>query len=155
MVDYVDILVDVVGFVAGLLVSIALVPQIYRAHKRKSAKDLSYSWQVTLAVGVVFQLLYLYHYDLWSAFVPLVGELVLILYLTGLKLYFHDGDNAPGEGKISTLYTNGVTNGAVDDKGAAEEGEIKYQGVRDQRRSSRNGGGVVGESGAGQGSAVV
>ena len=106
--------------------------------------------QVTLAVGVVFQLLYLYHYDLWSAFVPLVGELVLILYLTGLKLYFHDGDNAPGEGKISTPYTNGVTNGAVDDKGAAEEGEIKYQSVRDQRRSSRNGGGVVGESGAGQ-----
>ncbi|CAN0050836.1 unnamed protein product, partial [Laminaria digitata] len=41
-----DTIVDAIGFGAGLLVSASLLPQIYRAHKRRSTRDLSYFWQV-------------------------------------------------------------------------------------------------------------
>lgn len=37
------------------------------------------------------QLVFLRYNRLWSVFIPVLGELVLILYLTGLKLHF-DGD---------------------------------------------------------------
>ena len=41
-----DAVVDVVGFMGGLLLASSWVAQIYRAHKRRSALDLSYSMQV-------------------------------------------------------------------------------------------------------------
>lgn len=33
------------------------------------------------------QLVYLAYFTMWSVFVPLTGELILILYLTGLKIF--------------------------------------------------------------------
>lgn len=44
--------------------------------------------QGTVAGGVSLQLLYLHHYGMWAVFYPLFAELVFILYLAGLKLYF-------------------------------------------------------------------
>lgn len=41
-----DDVIDAIGFMAGLFVSVALLPQIRRVHQRKSAKDLSIFWQV-------------------------------------------------------------------------------------------------------------
>ena len=41
-----DAVVNVIGFMAGLLVASSWVPQIYRAHKRRSTLDLSFSRQV-------------------------------------------------------------------------------------------------------------
>lgn len=91
--DY-DFVIDVVGFMAGLFVSVALLPQIYRAHKRKSAKDLSLFWQGTVIVGLTMQLFFLRYNRLWSVFVPVLGELVLIVYLTGLKIRFDGVDGS-------------------------------------------------------------
>eukprot|EP00752_Nemacystus_decipiens_P005542 g5014.t1 len=83
-----DTVINVIGFSAGLLVAASLLPQIWRAHKRKSAEDLSFLWQGTVATGVSLQLIYLYHYGMWAVFYPLFSELVFILYLAGLKLYY-------------------------------------------------------------------
>lgn len=41
-----DTFIDVIGFSAGVLVAGSLLPQIWRAHRRQSAEDLSYFWQV-------------------------------------------------------------------------------------------------------------
>ena len=42
-----DTFINVIGFSAGLLVAASLLPQIWRAHKRESAEDLSFFWQAS------------------------------------------------------------------------------------------------------------
>eukprot|EP00903_Cladosiphon_okamuranus_P007939 g7664.t1 len=84
----IETFINVIGFSAGLLVAASLLPQIWRAHKRESAEDLSFFWQGTVAVGVSLQLIYLYHYGMWAVFYPLFSELTFIVYLAGLKLYY-------------------------------------------------------------------
>jgi len=37
---------NILGFVGGVVLAGALLPQIYLAHKRGSCKDISYGWQV-------------------------------------------------------------------------------------------------------------
>jgi uncharacterized protein with PQ loop repeat len=51
---------DAIGILGGLLLVIALIPQIMHIFKRKSAKDLSYSWLILLYVlGLIFYIWYL------------------------------------------------------------------------------------------------
>lgn len=38
---------NVLGFVGGVVLASALLPQIYLAHKRKSTADISYMWQAS------------------------------------------------------------------------------------------------------------
>ena len=38
---------NVLGFVGGVVLAAALLPQIYLAHKRKSTADISYMWQAS------------------------------------------------------------------------------------------------------------
>lgn len=66
------------------------VPRVLRDAGTPRHVTIYRSLQIILALGVSFQLIYLFHNDLWAAFVPLTGELILILYLTGLKVYYHD-----------------------------------------------------------------
>lgn len=35
-----------VGFLGGVILAAALLPQIYLAHKRRSTEDISFMWQV-------------------------------------------------------------------------------------------------------------
>ena len=37
---------DAIGFLGAVILATALLPQIYRVHIRRSAKDISYGWQV-------------------------------------------------------------------------------------------------------------
>lgn len=38
---------NVLGFVGGVVLASALLPQIYLAHTRKSTADISYMWQAS------------------------------------------------------------------------------------------------------------
>ncbi|CBJ48680.1 expressed unknown protein [Ectocarpus siliculosus] len=49
-----DTIVDAIGFSAGFLVASSLLPQIWRAHKRRSAADLSFTWQVRSTCTFVY-----------------------------------------------------------------------------------------------------
>lgn len=47
---------------------------------------------------MALQLVYLAYFDMWSVFVPLTFQLILVLYLVGLKNFFdassHEGTEA-------------------------------------------------------------
>ncbi len=47
-----------IGYVAGLLTTFSLVPEIYRTWRIKEARDLSYYWLASLGVGVVLWIAY-------------------------------------------------------------------------------------------------
>ncbi|CAN0304410.1 unnamed protein product, partial [Ectocarpus sp. 13 AM-2016] len=46
MVPPEDQIFNAVGTTGGIILACALVPQIVLAHKRRSAEDISYMWQV-------------------------------------------------------------------------------------------------------------
>lgn len=50
--------VEYLGLVAGLLTTFALVPQIMRVYKLKSAREISLLYNSTMMVGVIIWLAY-------------------------------------------------------------------------------------------------
>ena len=54
MVDYVMLL----GFAAGALTTIALIPQAVKSWQTKSTRDVSFAWILVLIVGVALWLIY-------------------------------------------------------------------------------------------------
>ena len=50
--------VEIVGFAAGTLTTLALVPQAVKALKTKSTRDVSLGWSITLTMGVFLWLMY-------------------------------------------------------------------------------------------------
>lgn len=89
--------------------------------------------QVTVGAGIFLQLIYLGHYEQWSVFVPLSCELVFMLYLLGLKLFFEQNLFGLGRG------------GRKADVGAPKLGEHLLDGVDD----STGGGGAGDRNGPG------
>ena len=49
---------DILGYVAGFLVTFALVPQIIRVYKLKSAREISVLFNASMFVGVACWLVY-------------------------------------------------------------------------------------------------
>lgn len=50
--------VTALGFLAGLLTTVAFIPQLIRARRSQSTKDLSLPMFVSFTVGVLFWLMY-------------------------------------------------------------------------------------------------
>lgn len=49
---------DVLGFIAGALITFALVPQVWRLYSLKSAREISLPFSVMLLFGGIFWLSY-------------------------------------------------------------------------------------------------
>lgn len=50
--------VEIIGFAAGTLTTIALLPQVIKAWKTKLTRDVSLLWAVALTIGVFLWLVY-------------------------------------------------------------------------------------------------
>ena len=50
--------IEIVGYIAGLLVATALAPQIIKTWKTKSAKDISTLWAIVLMSGLFLWIVY-------------------------------------------------------------------------------------------------
>ncbi|CAN0352356.1 unnamed protein product [Ascophyllum nodosum] len=93
---------DAIGFLGAVILATALLPQIYRVHIRRSAKDISYGWQAVYFTGLVLLLTYYWYYEKWAVVYPMGVELPCILYLTALKIYFERVvPRQPGPGAAS------------------------------------------------------
>lgn len=86
MIDY----VQMVGVVAGILTTIAFLPQVIKTWKSKSAKDLSLGMFSIFCTGVVFWLIY----GILISDLPIIlanlTTLVLSLTLLFFKFKFKD-----------------------------------------------------------------
>lgn len=51
-------LIDVLGWIAGILTTIAFLPQLLKTWKSKSAKDVSLEMMVVFSIGVFLWLIY-------------------------------------------------------------------------------------------------
>lgn len=59
----------IIGLVAGTLTTVSFVPEVYKAWRTKSTRDLSSAWMITLAAGQF----------VWIAYGVLVNSVPLIL----------------------------------------------------------------------------
>ena len=75
---------SIIGSVAGMLTTIAFVPQVIKTYKSKTAKDLSLAMFSIFCSGVCLWLVYGIIRQDW----PIVATNVLTLILSGILLYF-------------------------------------------------------------------
>ena len=82
------------GFVGGIILSAALLPQVTKVVRSRSTQDISYGWQLTYICGLIPTLSYAIYFSLWPIAAPGLFELAMILTLTGMKAYF-EWENPP------------------------------------------------------------
>ena len=80
--------VDAVGYSGGIILSICLVPQIYKIYRTKQVENISYSWQILYITGISLHLYYAIYYDLLPIYIPTIIELILIVFLFYLTLVY-------------------------------------------------------------------
>jgi len=78
--------VDTLGYSGGFVLSICLLPQIYKTIKTKEVEHLSYLWQILYIIGLSLHLYYSIFYHLLPILIPTVIELTLIIILLVLKI---------------------------------------------------------------------
>ena len=84
----VDYLLETLATIVGVASSFALLPQVYRIFKRKSAKDISIWTYLYMLVAGVIWILYGFNiqsFPIWAS--NLVGSLAILGVIVGWFLY--------------------------------------------------------------------
>lgn len=79
---------DFVGFLAGILTTLALAPQAFKSWKTKHTKDVSLWWIVILTIGVFLWLIYGILINSLPIIVTNIATLILALIILILKLKY-------------------------------------------------------------------
>jgi MtN3 and saliva related transmembrane protein len=79
---------NIVGFVAGMLTTAANLPQVWKTYRDRSGEGLSFRMLLTLAIGLVFWVVY----GIMSHSLPVIAtnviSLLVMITLIGMKLKF-------------------------------------------------------------------
>jgi len=82
-------MVMVTGYLAGILTTVAFVPQVTRAWRLKETRDISLAMLLLFGAGVLLWTVY----GLWVSSLPVivanVATFLLILVLVALKIRYH------------------------------------------------------------------
>lgn len=79
---------DFLGYVAGLLTTIAFVPQLAKTWRSRSARDLSWGMLATFSTGVLLWLVYGVLTRAWPVILANGVTFALALALLTLKIRF-------------------------------------------------------------------
>ena len=71
--------VDAIGYTGGIVLSVCMIPQIYKIYKTKNVENISYSWQIMYIFGIAFHLYYSIYYKLLPILIPTVIEICFTL----------------------------------------------------------------------------
>jgi uncharacterized protein with PQ loop repeat len=89
--------IEYVGFVAGSFGVLAVITQLYRIIKLKSAKDIS---TIALIGGLISTSLWIFYHYVKNDSGPIITSSLLLMFLLialGLKVYYGDGKTTPLE----------------------------------------------------------
>ena len=75
---------ETLGYIAGILTTIAFVPQVIQIYKTKSAKDVSLAMFLLFTTGVVLWLVY----GIKSQALPVIVANAITLFLSCIILFF-------------------------------------------------------------------
>ena len=77
-----------IGYTSGFILSICLIPQIYKVIKTKKANDISYIWQILYFIGLLLNIVFCYLEKIWPIFIPSILEITLCTILLLLKINY-------------------------------------------------------------------
>ncbi len=80
--------IELLGYAAGTLTTIAIIPEIIDVHKTKDVKDISLLWLVIVLVGLALWLVYGYFIASWPLIIANAVSLALYLLMMGLTLKY-------------------------------------------------------------------
>jgi MtN3 and saliva related transmembrane protein len=79
---------DMIGYIAGFLVSIALLPQVIKTFRSKSSKDISLCWTIILMSGLFLWIVYAFSYPILPLFIFGLVEFSMVLTLFIFKFLY-------------------------------------------------------------------
>ncbi len=79
---------ELLGFIAGFLISIALLPQVIKTWRSKSSKDISLFWTIILMSGLFLWILYAFIYWILPLFIFGLIEFSMVFILFFFKLFY-------------------------------------------------------------------
>ena len=78
--------VDMIGYLAGIIVAISLTPQVYKSWKTKSTKDISIAWNAIYLFGILLCIIYGFGIKSYPVIFTVIVEALLASSLIILKL---------------------------------------------------------------------
>ncbi|GEM_PF-281212 len=79
---------EIAGFIAGILVAAALVPQVIKSWKTKSTNDISLGWNITSLAGQIMWIVYGFMITSYSLVIMSSITLSMAVLLFYLKLKY-------------------------------------------------------------------
>jgi uncharacterized protein with PQ loop repeat len=79
---------DILGYLGGVILSICVLPQIWKTFKTKSAGDISLSWTILYTSGLSCTFAYLFLVGATAAWIPMTVEIAGALVIMAMKLYY-------------------------------------------------------------------
>ena len=78
---------DIVGHAAGLIVAVALLPQVIKTWRTKSTRDISLLWTIVFIIGLILWVIYGFANRLMPImiFVSIETFLALIIFVFKLR----------------------------------------------------------------------
>nr|WP_202950669.1 SemiSWEET transporter [Pseudanabaena sp. PCC 6802] len=83
--------ITTLGLVAGVLTTLAYLPQVIKTWKSKSAQDLSWSMLIVLCIGIVLWLVYGFSIQDIPIIAANVVTLILASIILALKIKYQNG----------------------------------------------------------------
>ena len=80
--------VEIIGFVAGTLVAISVLPQVIKSWKTRSTKDVALAWSVINLAGQILWIVYGFYINSYSLVIMSSITLVMNIFMVTLKLKF-------------------------------------------------------------------
>jgi len=80
--------IEIIGYLAGFIVAISLAPQVIKAWKTKSTKDISIAWNITYIIGLSLWIVYGIGIKSFPIIVTLSIENLMAISLIILKLRY-------------------------------------------------------------------
>ncbi len=82
---------EIIGALAGVLTTIAFLPQVLRTWQTRSAGDISFAWLGTFVAGLMLWFIYGVLIVSWPVIVANSVTIALVLTILGLKISEHRG----------------------------------------------------------------
>ena len=79
---------EILGYIGGVVLAVALAPQVKHTLKTRSTKDISYGWQLIYIFGLILNFVYFIMIHATAAWVTMTIELGFALWLLILKIHF-------------------------------------------------------------------
>ena len=80
--------IEIVGMLAAFLTTSAFLPQVYKAYRNKSAKDVSLTMYLVLLVGLLLWLYYGWHIESMAIIMANSVTAILVIFILVLKIVY-------------------------------------------------------------------